>query len=147
MDTHWTIGKVAQKTGLSPKTIRYYEEISLLPLRPRTESGYRLYEEADVKRLLFIRRAKELGISLRRISAILAPGGGNSCAMTRPALKTALTEQVQELNAQIALLDDLRGQLNRELSELGRRPYSNHNEGYCNCLGEISKLISINPVE
>ena len=51
-----TIGKVAKMTGLSLKANRYYEDKGLLPPRPRTNGGYRQYEEADVNRLLYIRR-------------------------------------------------------------------------------------------
>ncbi|MEE9256611.1 MAG: MerR family transcriptional regulator [bacterium] len=77
MDASIPIGKAAEATGLSPKAIRYYEKKGLLPARPRTEGGYRLFEESDIKRLLFIRRAKELGVPLRQIAGILDlwPGG------------------------------------------------------------------------
>lgn len=122
MGARLAIGKVAESTGLSPKAIRYYEAKGLLAPRPRTEGGYRQYEEADVRRLLFIRRAKELGISLRQISAFLACWPDGDCATTRPALRRILQERIETLGAQIALFRELRSQLERELSELDRRP-------------------------
>jgi DNA-binding transcriptional MerR regulator len=65
------IGEVAKKTGVSVQTVRFYERQGLLPNPPRKESGYRLYGEADLKRLLFIRQAKALGFSLDEIRTIL----------------------------------------------------------------------------
>ena len=137
------IGKVAKATGLTPKAIRYYEGKGLLPRRPRSENGYRKYEATDIQRLLFIRRAKELGISLRQIAGIISLWPGDSCAMTRPALTKVLKERIGELNAQIELFAGLRERLEEELDQLGRRPYSDHANGACACLGDLSQLIPI----
>ncbi len=69
------IGELAAHLQLNPKTIRYYEEIGLLPRADRSASGYRRYDERDVERLGFIRRAKTLGLSLDEIRDILAVQG------------------------------------------------------------------------
>ena len=66
------IGELAARFGLNPKTIRYYEEIGLLPRAARLDSGYRRYDERDAERLGFIRRAKMLGLSLDEIRDILS---------------------------------------------------------------------------
>ena len=66
------IGELAARFGLNPKTIRYYEEIGLLPRADRSDSGYRRYDERDAERLGFIRRAKTLGLSLDEIRDILS---------------------------------------------------------------------------
>ena len=55
------IGALAKLSGATTKTIRYYELLGLLPKPERTDSGYRLYDEKDVERLSFIRKAKNLG--------------------------------------------------------------------------------------
>ena len=65
------IGAVAKKAAVSVQTVWFYERQGLLPSPPRKESGYRLYGEADLKRLLFIRQAKALGFSLEEIRMIL----------------------------------------------------------------------------
>lgn len=65
------IGELASATGLSPKTIRFYEAEGLIPDPPRTGSGYRAYAEPDVARLAFIIKAKHLGLSLDEIKGIL----------------------------------------------------------------------------
>ena len=71
------IGELAERTGLSLRTIRHYDDVGLLPATARTEGGFRVYAEADVDRLLHIKRMKPLGFSLEEIAellAILEPG-------------------------------------------------------------------------
>lgn len=66
------IGELATELGINPKTIRYYEEIGLLPRAKRTDNGYRLYGDADRERLHFISKAKAVGLTLEEIGQILA---------------------------------------------------------------------------
>ncbi len=68
---HLTRGELAKKAGVNPETVRYYEKLGLLPEAIRTESGYRLFSEEDVKRIKFIKRAKELGFTLKEIKELL----------------------------------------------------------------------------
>ncbi len=65
------IGELAERAGTSTDTIRYYERMGLLQSPERTASGYRLYTDADLGRLLFIRRAKRLGFSLGDIKGLV----------------------------------------------------------------------------
>lgn len=66
------IGRLAAELGLTPKTIRYYEAIGLLPKANRTPAGYRLYDDADRERLRFIIKAKAIDLTLEEIGEILA---------------------------------------------------------------------------
>lgn len=89
-----TIGKAAQAAGLTRKAVRLYEAKSLLPEAERTEAGYRLYDEHDVELLIFIRRARTLGLHLDDIRDVLAIRGGGTppCTTVRALLDARIAE-------------------------------------------------------
>ena len=66
------IGEAARATGVSAKMIRYYEEIGLIPPVARTSAGYRAYSKSDLHRLNFVRRARDLGFSVKEIGDLLS---------------------------------------------------------------------------
>ena len=66
------IGQMAKQADIHVETIRYYERRGLLPPPPRNESGYRQYSKEDLRRIRFIKRAKELGFTLQEIRELLS---------------------------------------------------------------------------
>jgi Hg(II)-responsive transcriptional regulator len=68
---HYKVGEIAEKIGVNVETLRYYEKIKIMPKPKRRESRYRFYDELDLRRLLFIKRAKELGFTLKEIKELL----------------------------------------------------------------------------
>lgn len=68
---HYKVGEIAQKVNVNVETLRYYEKIKIMPKPKRKESHYRFYDELDLRRLLFIKRAKELGFTLKEIKELL----------------------------------------------------------------------------
>ncbi len=81
------IGELADRTGLSLRTIRHYDEVGLLPATARTDGGFRVYTEDDFERLMVIKAMKPLGFSLEEMAEILsivatpdsqAPGSGTA---------------------------------------------------------------------
>ena len=105
------IGELARRTGVNTKTIRYYEDIGLLPPAARTPSGYRQYGEEDVDRLEFIRNAKALGVALEEIKEVLAfrDRGVSPC----PYVVKLLDANVTEIRGRISGLRILAADLKR----------------------------------
>lgn len=119
------VGELAAHFGLNPKTIRYYEEIGLLRRAERSASGYRLYDERDVERLGFIRRAKTLGLSLDEIRDILSvqQTGEPPCGQVLDLIDlkiSAIDQRMAELQAFRAELATLRAAWTDEDERLRR---------------------------
>jgi MerR family copper efflux transcriptional regulator len=111
MSSELTIGAVAKRTGLSTKTIRFYEDEGLVPAPRRGDSGYRLYSEADVQRLGFIRRARMVGIELAAIKSLLAKVTSMSCAEFGTEITMLLAAQRREVEKRLVELRTLRDDL------------------------------------
>lgn len=106
------IGQAAKASGISAKMIRYYESVGLVAQAGRAANGYRDYDAADVQRLRFIRRARDLGFSLDRIGGLLAlwsDQGRHSADVKALALAhiAELEGRAAELNAMIGTLRKL----------------------------------------
>ena len=89
------IGELSRRTGCNIETIRYYERIALLPAPARSAGRYRVYDTADVRRLAFIRRARELGFTLDEVRTLLslsANEGQGACANVRELAESHLAE-------------------------------------------------------
>ncbi|MBI3088157.1 MAG: heavy metal-responsive transcriptional regulator [Candidatus Omnitrophica bacterium] len=100
------IGAVAKRAGVPIKTIRYYEEIGLLPKPSRTASRYRLYSPETVDRLQFIKKAQSLGLRLEDIKEILELADRGRCPCGH--VQHLLTLRLRELNRKIADLHLIR---------------------------------------
>ncbi|MCX7309800.1 MAG: MerR family DNA-binding protein, partial [Afipia sp.] len=96
------IGQAAKAAGVSAKMIRHYESIGLVPAVDRQASGYREYARADIHRLAFVRRARELGFSIDRIRDLLRLWSDHKRA-TADVRKVALTHvaELEDKAAQI----------------------------------------------
>jgi len=104
-----TIQTVAQTVGIGIEAIRYYQRIGLIETPEKPLSGYRVYPEQTISRLLFIQRAKELGFSLAEISKLLALGDG-SCQETKELATHKLeivNSKLHDLQAIAATLEKL----------------------------------------
>jgi MerR family copper efflux transcriptional regulator len=100
------IGAVANASGLSAKTIRYYEDAGLIASANRSASGYRIYTQADVITLRFIKRARELGFSIertRRLVDLWHDKGRASADVKRLAL-----DHMADITAKIAAMSAMR---------------------------------------
>ena len=109
MNATISIGVLAQKTGCTVPTVRYYEEIGLLPPGPRTEAGRRLYREPEVKRLTFIRRCRDFGFSIEQIRELvgLVDEPQRPCVEVRDIASGHLAEVRKKLADLLALESSL----------------------------------------
>lgn len=109
------IGEAARRSGVKVPTIRYYEQIGLLRAPPRTEGNRRLYDAADLRRLTFIRHARELGFDVEAIRTLLVlqDDPDQSCATADAIAKARLAE----VEHRIASLAALRSELERMVTE------------------------------
>ena len=99
-----TIGQVAHLTGVSAKTIRYYESIGLLPRPPRGANHYRRYGIADVNRLILLRRIRLLGVPLSAAKSLLVGASAARCIDVQQELLELVDERLTALDREIAAL-------------------------------------------
>ena len=113
----FSIGELARRTGVKVPTIRYYEQIGLLPSPPRTDGQQRRYEAGYAARLNFVRHARELGFELVAIRELLAMNADpdQSCA----AVDEMARRHIAEIDRRIAHLTTLRAELQHTVDECG----------------------------
>lgn len=125
------IGELAHLSGLSVKTIRYYEDIGLLaPTVERSSSGYRLFQSQVLNRLAFIKRAQSLGLSLQEIKPLLAlhDRGELPC----PEVKEQLQKKISAIAAEMEALKTQQAELQSILKVWQEQPRSRQlNESIC----------------
>ncbi len=117
-----SIGEVSEKTGVSARTLRYYEELGLLPGVRRREGGRRVYGRDELERLSFIRRLKSLGLSLdeiRDLNAVHGIEGGTAAMLGR--LNELLEGHLQEVDTRLRELMDLRDEIEKYRDHVGVR--------------------------
>ena len=127
-----TIGQLAKATGVAPKTIRYYEQIGVLPTPHRSAARYRQYDQPGVQRLRFIRRARFLGLPLREIKALVTDVKGGRPGF-RPRLLALVRQQLSTVRQQTDELQLRQQQLERVLHRLLTSSRRRHKDG-CQCL-------------
>ena len=102
----FNISEAAEASGVSAKMIRHYEETGLIPKAGRTVAGYRIYREADVHILRFVRRARDLGFSMKEIAGLL--GLWQNRRRASSDVKRMANRHIAELDARIAVLQGMR---------------------------------------
>jgi MerR family copper efflux transcriptional regulator len=122
-----TIGRVAALTGLTSKTIRFYEEGGYVPRPGRRPSGYRTYTTADVRRLKLVKLARLLGLPLAEVKPLVERAFAIDCSDLAGELtgvldrqQSLIAQRIEELRALSAELDDLKGHIEHCECEPGR---------------------------
>ena len=115
MTTGLKIKEVADASGFTTATLRYYEQIGLLPEATRTPAGYRLYDQRTLDRLAFIARAKQLGCSLDEITGLTAAWDGGECGPVQDQLRRLVAGKIGAAHSQIAELVTFAAELQQAL--------------------------------
>jgi len=130
---HLTIGKVAKSTGFGVETVRYYEREGLLGPAERTDANYRIYKPEDIDRLHFIKRAKDLGFTLKEIGELLALR--HDPTMSKADVKRKTQEKITDIRSKI---DDL-GRILNALEQLNDQCDGHGPIGDCPILKALTK--------
>ena len=126
------IGEASKQTGVSPKMIRHYEGLGLLPPAPRTDSGYRLYDDDAVHTLHFIRRARDLGFGMVDIAQLL-----DLWRNRRRASATVKKLALNHIDALQQRIDEMEG-MKRTLLKLASECHGNDRPG-CPILDDLAR--------
>ena len=140
-----TIGKLAKRVGIPPKTLRYYEEVGLLPPPERSEGGYRLYSELDVRRADLVGRARALGMGLDEIRTLVEFAATGDCGEFQDRFVDLIRKRTEDVGQRIADLQRLERDLVRlehHLEETRERGEPDHtvlecSPETCTCFGEV----------
>lgn len=138
MKTGYRIAQVATLAGVSAATLRYYEQIGLLPAASRTTSGYRMYDEATVDRLAFISRAKQLGCSLEEIADLTIAWEGGECGPVQDRLRRLVGEKRAAAEVEIDALRTLSDELRSAAEALERHRPIGSCDDECGCLQVVA---------
>lgn len=130
------IKDLAERSGFSAPTLRYYEELGLLPEPKRTTAGYRLYDDATVDRLAFIARAKQLGCSLDDIAELTIAWNGGQCGPVQERLRTVVADKLTDAQRQISELTTLTAELEHAAQALERHRPEGPCDNTCGCVSD-----------
>ena len=144
--TTYLIAEVAERSGFSPPTLRYYEDIGLLPPAERGDNGYRVYGEATLERLGFITRAKQLGCSLEEIADLTRAWEDGHCAPVQERLQALIAAKVTDAQARIVELTVLAADLQRVAAGLRAHTPDGPCDDRCGCVSTPETGIETAPV-
>jgi len=138
MSATYRIAEVADRSGFTPATLRYYEDIGLLTPAARTTAGYRLYDDASLERLRFIARAKQLGCSLDEIAELSRAWDGGQCGPVQERLRAAVAAKITASQRQIAEMTLLTEDLQRTAAALTAHTPAGPCDDTCGCISDTA---------
>ena len=118
------ISELADSAGVPTSTVRYYERVGLMALPARTSSGYRDYGAEAATRLLFITRARRMGLSCEQITALIPVWSGTNCGAAQDRVGRLIEEKQAEIAERMAELEQFAAQLAQVRAALEREPPS-----------------------
>lgn len=132
--TGYRIAEAARLSGFPAASLRYYEQIGLMPPTSRSESGYRVYSDRDIDRLRFISRAKQLGCTLEEITELAIAWDNDECAPVQHRLASLVGHKITETQARITELVQFATELQTTAASLSRTPQDGPCGDGCGCM-------------
>jgi MerR family copper efflux transcriptional regulator len=130
------IKQVADASGFTTATLRYYEQIGLLPTTSRTPAGYRTYDGRTLDRLAFIARAKQLGCTLEEITGLIVAWDGGQCGPIQDQLRQLVAGKIHTARAQIADLTTFADELRTAAAALEQHRPDGACDRDCGCVSD-----------
>jgi MerR family transcriptional regulator, copper efflux regulator len=149
MSTELRIKEIAEASGFPPATLRYYEQIGLLPEASRTPAGYRVYGPRTLERLAFIARAKQLGCTLDEIAGLTAAWEGGQCGPVQEQLRNLVAAKIAAARNQILALATFTSELQHAAAALERHRPEGACDSECGCVsdpGDTATAASVQPI-
>lgn len=143
MGTGLKIKDVAAASGFTTATLRYYEQIGLLPEASRTPAGYRTYDERTVERLAFIARAKQLGCTLEEITGLTTAWDGGQCGPIQDRLRQLVAAKIAAAQTQIGELMTFTGELQTAAVALEQHRPDGACDDDCGCVSDTTDSSTI----
>jgi DNA-binding transcriptional MerR regulator len=109
----YTIGEAAKLTGVSAKTLRFYEEKEIIKAAAREENGYRLFDEENIEEIRLIKYARDLGLPLAEIKKLTVGCKDGDCQHTKESNKQVIDNYILMLTERIAQMENLRQRMIR----------------------------------
>jgi len=116
---NFPIGELSRLSGVNIATVRYYEQINMLPPPPRTSSGRRIYDATHLRTLAFIRRSRELGFSVEEIRALIRLGGPEKA--TCREVREIAAHHLEDIRAKLSDLKKLERLLTKTVAQCSGR--------------------------
>lgn len=130
------IKQVADASGFTAATLRYYEQIGLLPETSRTPAGYRMYDQLTLNRLAFIARAKQLGCSLDEIIGLTTAWDGGQCGPIQDQLRQLVANKIAATQSQVTELVTFAADLQLAAAALERHRPDGACDNDCGCVSD-----------
>jgi DNA-binding transcriptional MerR regulator len=135
------ISELAASAGVPTSTVRYYERVGLLTLPARTSSGYRNYGEDAAAHLLFITRARRMGLSCEQITDLIPVWAGTNCGAAQERVTRLIDEKQTEIAERIAELEEFAAQLDTVRAALEAEPSTQA------CRADLTCCVPMSPGE
>jgi MerR family transcriptional regulator, copper efflux regulator len=140
----YRIAEIAELSGFSPSTLRYYEQAGVLAASERTPAGYRLYSDRDLERLRLISRAKDLGCSLDEIAELVQAWDSDQCGPVKHRLRTLVQDKVVEVESRLSEQAAFADQLRATAAALATRPLDGPCDDSCGCTTKADTAVQPN---